>query len=124
MSGGDDFDIKALRIDPARFAAPHVPAKIRKRREQFVMMPMWWYEKLLSKPAIAGRTILVALYLLHLDWKNHGKPFNLPNGMLKYDGVSPRSKWRALTDLERRGLIIVDRRRRKSPMVRVLVVQP
>src|SRR5262249_49698574 len=118
----DLFDFKRLRIDPAKFAAAPVPAKIRKRREQFVMMPLWWYEKLLSKPAIAGRTILLALYLLHLDWKHHGKPFKLPNGMLKYDGVSRRSKWRALPDLERRGLITVERRRRKSPIVRVLVV--
>jgi hypothetical protein len=47
-----------------------------------------------------------------------------PNGMLKYDGISWKSKWRALTDLERRGLITVVRRRRKSPIVRVLVVQP
>jgi hypothetical protein len=120
----DLFDIKALRIDPAKFAAAPVPAKIRKRREQFVMMPLWWYEKLLNKPAIAGRTILLALYLLHLDWKHHGKPFKLPNGLLGYDGISRRSKWRALPDLERRGLITVERRPRKSPIIRVLVVQP
>ena len=124
MNGDDPFDIKRLGINPTKFAAPPIPAKIRRRREQFVMMPLWWYEKLLGKPAIAGRTILVAIYLLHLDWKHHGKPFKLPNGMLKYDGVSRHSKWRALPDLERRGLITVERRRRKSPIVRVLVVQP
>jgi hypothetical protein len=125
MSHSDDpIDFKALRIDPAKFAAPPIPAKIRKRREQFVMMPMWWYEKLLSKPAIAGTTILVALYLLHLDWKHHAKPFKLSNGMLEYDGISRHSKWRALTDLERRGLIIVQRRPKKSPIIRVLLVQP
>src|SRR5437764_14108651 len=120
----DPIDIKALRIDPTTFAAPPIPAKIRKRREQFVMMPMWWYEKLLSKPTIAGRTILVALYLLHLHWKHHDEPFKLPNGMLECDGISGHSKWRALADLERRGLVSVERRSSTSPILHVLVVQP
>jgi len=43
-----------------------------------------------------------------------------PNGMLGIDGVSRRSKWRALNDLERRGLITVERRPGRSPIVRLL----
>ena len=120
---GDDIWDK-LRIDPAKLAAPHVPAKIRKRREQFVMVPMWWIERLGKAPTATGTTHLVAIYILHLHWKHYGKPFKLPNGMLKYDGISRRSKWRALPDLERRGLIVVERRTRKSPIIRALVVPP
>jgi hypothetical protein len=117
MSHGDDpFDIKALRIDPAMLAKPHIPAKIRKRRDQFVMLPMQWYEKL-KNPLPTGLTCLVAWYLLHLHWKNHGKPFKLPNGMLEYDGISRQSKWRALKDLERRQLIAIERRRSRSPII-------
>ena len=132
MNGDDPFDIKRLRIDPAKFAARPVPAKIRKRREQFVMVPMWWVEKLgrcrignasCETPRATGTAHQVALHLLHLHWKHHGKPFKLPNGMLGYDGISRRSKWRTLPDLERRGLITVERRLRKSPIIRVLVVQ-
>ena len=119
----DDFWNK-LRIDPAKLAAPPVPTKIRKRREQFVQVPMWWLEKLGEPPLATGTTHQVACYLCYLDWKHHSKPFKLPNGMLEYDGISRRSKWRALADLERRGLITVERRRRKSPIIRVLVVQP
>jgi hypothetical protein len=115
----DPFDIKRLRIDPAKLAA-HVPAKIRKRRERFVMMPMWWIEKLGEAPLATGATHQVACYIVHLHWKHHGKPFKLPNGMLEYDGVSRQSKWRALPDLERRGLIKVERRPSRSPIIHLL----
>jgi hypothetical protein len=116
----DDFLAK-FRIDPVVLAAPHVPTKIRKRREQFVQVPMWWIEKLGESPLATSATHQVACYLCHLDWKHRGKPFNLPNGMLKYDGISRQSKWRALADLERRKLIIVERRRRKSPIIRMML---
>ena len=120
----DPFDIKALRIDPAKFAAPYIPAKIRKRQKQFVQVPWWWVEKLLKTPLATGTTWGVACHLLHLDWKNRGKPFKLPNGMLKYDGISRQSKWRALLDLERRGLIVVQRRPKKSPIIYVRLQPP
>ena len=97
------------------------PAKIQKRRENFVVMPMWWIEKLEGCPS--GHTMRIAVYLLHLHWKNHGQPFTLANGMLKYDGVSRQSKWRALATLEQLGLIAVDRRSGKSPTIRVHLEQ-
>jgi hypothetical protein len=115
---GDPFDLKTLRIDPATFAAPYVPAKIRKRRKEFVKLPMWWYEKL-KDPACNGSTCLVAWHLLHLHWRNRSKPIKLPNGMLEYDGISRQSKWRALADLQRRGLILIERRPKKSPLIHV-----
>ena len=60
----DEFDITKLRLDQAAFTAPPVPSKIRKRREQFVMVPMRWYENL-AKPVPTSRcTCLVALYVL------------------------------------------------------------
>jgi hypothetical protein len=119
MNDDDPFDLKRLRIDPATFSTPHVPAKIRKRREQFVMLPMWWYEKLADPVPTCRCTCLVALYVLYLNWKSGGKPFKLPNGMLAYDGISADSKWRALKDLERRGLITVEWRKKKSPIIHV-----
>jgi hypothetical protein len=117
----DPIDIKALRIDPAKLAAAPVPTKTRKRREQFVKMPMWWYEKLANPVPRCRCTCLVACYLLHLHWKNDGKPFKLANGMLAYDGISPDSKLRAVKDLERRGLITVEWRLKKSPIIHVHV---
>jgi hypothetical protein len=117
----DRYDLNKLRLDPAKFPTSYVPAKIRKRREQFVQVPMWWIEKLGESPLATGATHQVACHLCHLDWKNHGKPFKLPNGMLKFDGISRQSKWRALADLERRKLIAVQRRPSKSPIIRMML---
>jgi hypothetical protein len=121
MSLDDPFDdLSQLRIAPdgitveRRVARP--ARRIKKRRENFVMKPWPWVEKLTGAP---GKTHTVADHLLHLDWRNHHKPFELPNGMLKIDGISRASKWRALADLERRGLISIERRPRQSPIVRV-----
>jgi hypothetical protein len=121
VSRGDDFDIKALRIDPAKFAAPPIPAKIRKRRQLFAMVPMWWYEKLANPMPTCRCTCLVAWYVLHLHWKGERKPFKLANGMLAYDGISPDSKLRAIKELEQRGLITVEWRLKKSPIIHVHV---
>lgn len=115
-------DLKQHRLTPEtqammdRHRAAFVPRKIQKRQQHFVQIPMWWVERLRGAP---GQTHQVALHLLYLHWRNKG-PVKLPNGMLKIDGISRHSKWRALNDLERRGLIVVDRRHRKSPMVKVV----
>jgi hypothetical protein len=122
VSDDDPYDPKRLRVDPAKFATPYIPAKIRKRREQFVMLPMWWYDKLANPVPVCRTTCLIAWHLLYLDWKNRGKPFKLPNGTLRFDGISRFAKWRALTDLERRGLITIERRSRRSPVIHVHTV--
>jgi hypothetical protein len=92
-----------------------MPAKIRKRKEHFVMVPWTWVEKL---NGAHGQTYRLALHLLYLHWREKGAPVKLPNGMLAIDGVSRQSKWRALIDLERRGLIQVERRPSRSPIIR------
>jgi hypothetical protein len=116
----DGFDLTKFRLDQAVFSTTPVPTKIRKRREQFVQMPMWWAEALAMEPIATGSTFYLAIHLWHLDWKNHGKPFTLANGMLEYDGISRQTKWRALRDLERRGLIRVECRDRKSPIIHMV----
>lgn len=80
--------------------------------EQFVS----WFEAL---NGASGQAYRVALYLLHLRWKDGEKPIKLANGMLGIDGVSRYSKRRALEDLARRGLITVERHQRRSPVVRL-----
>lgn len=121
MPAREPFDLEALHVDPAdpsllvKRAA--VPPKILKRRDQFILVPMVWFEKLAGA---SDRTHRVALYLLHLDWKGRGEPIELANGMLRICGVSRQSKWRALADLERRGLVEIERRPRRSPVVRLM----
>jgi hypothetical protein len=115
-------DLKQHALTPEKIAAVNelraaVPRKLWKRREQFVMVPLAWAERLAGAQ---GTTYTVALHVLHWDWKHRGEPFKLGNGWFRI-GTSRYSKWRALTDLERRGLIAVERRPRKSPIVRRLI---
>jgi hypothetical protein len=110
-------NLSKLALDPK---APYVPARIRKRGEEFVMVPMRWKEVLGAKPRARNVVYDVALHVLYLHWKNHGRPFKLPNGLLRHNGIDRRAKWRALEDLERRGLIGISRRPRHTPIIQVL----
>jgi hypothetical protein len=123
----DPFDLDNLRLPPekeVRRATPRklqerrvTPRKLQKRSEQFIMMPFSWFDRL---KGASGQTYRVALSLLYLAWKAEGGPVKLANGMLAIDGVSPASKWRALADLENLGLVAVERRPGKSPLVRLV----
>jgi hypothetical protein len=102
-------------VDP--FELYREPAKLSKRRKHFIMLPFTWLERL---SGAAGQTYALALHLLYRDWKTNGAPIKLANGMLKIDGIGRTTKHRALVDLERRGLISVERRPGKSPTIRLL----
>ena len=93
------------------------PKKIQRRRRHFISVPMAWFERLAGA---SGQTYRTALYLLYLHWRGRGEPIQLANGLLKIDGVSRYSKWRALDELERRGLITIERRPRRSPIIRLI----
>jgi hypothetical protein len=118
MAGDDPYaDLKRHKATPEMLAGlAIVPRKIQKRRGQFVKVPWTWVERL---NGAGGQTYRVALCLLYLHWKANGEPIKLANGMLRIDGISRYSKWKALGDLERRGLVTVERRPRRSPLVRV-----
>jgi hypothetical protein len=116
----DPFDIENLRLPKSMIGERPaiVPRKIRKRREQFAKLPMIWWEKL---EGASGQTCRVAWYLLYQNWKAGGKPIKLANEMLTKSGIPREAKSVALRDLQRRGLIAVERRPYKSPLVTVLL---
>jgi hypothetical protein len=89
------------------------PAKYAK---SFVMVPQRWAVAL---DGASGQTWQVALLLLHLHWKEHGRPVRLSNRASWAVKIPRRSKWRSLHDLERRSLILIERRPSKAPIVRV-----
>lgn len=63
------------------------------------------------------------MHILFQHWKSSGKPAKLPNVGLAELGVGDgKTKWRALLELERLGLVEIDRRPKKSPVVTVLPV--
>jgi hypothetical protein len=68
----------------------------------------------------SGQTYRLALCLLYRHWKDRGQPIKLANGMLQIDGIPRRTKWRALRDLERRELIAIECRDRRSPIIQLL----
>jgi hypothetical protein len=107
-----------LRMDVGEVRAI-VPRKIRRRREQFVLVPGIWKERL-TKVKYAA-TYRVALHILMRDFETGGKLFTLSNGALALENVSRWQKWRALSELEAAGLVTVERCNRKTPQITVLL---
>jgi hypothetical protein len=111
-------DLKQHRLTPETLAKlAVVPRKIQRRRQQFVMVPWGWIERL-AKTASAN-TYRVAFHLLYEHWRGSGQPFLLPNGRLAMEGVTRFAKWRALAELEELGLVSVEKRPSRSPKITV-----
>lgn len=124
MRDDDPFDnIENLRIDlgdpnlKPKTAGRSKPGK--KWQRQFVRVPWLWIDRL--KASNRGSTYRLALLLLYEHWRTGGRPVRLSNVMLAGDGVARRSKWRALRELEKLGLVKVERRPRKAPVVTLSV---
>jgi hypothetical protein len=122
-----NFDISELAYVPApKTAGPEVPpgevniTPKRPGKGHFVMLPLEWMERLESARYIA--TPKVAHRLLHQSFKDRRHVIRLANGVLALKGVSRDQKWRALGELEALGLISIERRPRKSPIVTLLHV--
>lgn len=130
MIDNDPFNsLNALRIPDEQLqrfqaraqeqAAAREPSRTEKRRRHFIKVPMHWAEQLQKARYIA--TYRVAHHLLYQNWKTGGQPIQLANGVLAQAGISRRQKWRALAELEHLGLIRIERRTRKSPLIAVAV---
>ena len=121
MSPDDPYaDVKRCRLPDGMIILERrvaTPQKLQRRRRHFISVPMAWFERLAGA---SGQTYRIALCLLYLDWRARGGPIQLANGLLQVDGVSRYSKWRALDELERRGLIVIERRPRRSPIIKLL----
>jgi hypothetical protein len=111
-------DLKRHRWPDGMPAPPRRAAAPRKRRH-FIKVPDFWVERLAGARHIA--TYRVALHLLYRSWRTGGQPVVLPNSVLAMEGVARGTKWRALRELERLGLITIERRNRKAPRVAVLL---
>ena len=90
----------------------------RRPSEPFVKVPMQWAAK--AAKATKTTKALVWVWLLHKSWKAKSTTFPLPNGKLKNDGVTRFMKCRALRELEAAGLITVEWRHGKTPIVTLL----
>jgi hypothetical protein len=92
----------------------------RKSKDAFVKVPLWWAEAAAKATHTPG--MLVLIELLHRSWKAHSLTFPLSNKSLEKSGVSREIKRRVLRDLEAAGLITVERRHGRAPLVTLVVL--
>jgi hypothetical protein len=91
----------------------------RKKVEPFVKVPLVWIARA-TRATNTGRA-LVCIELLYAAWKARRPTFPLPNGRLAKLGVTRETKRRTLHDLERAGLVVVERPERKTPIVTLVL---
>jgi hypothetical protein len=132
------IDIDQYRLTPedlAAYKAPiQEPAAIPRRTKRksrpelrsqvdfpFRCLPVLWVEKL--QGARYAATWKLAAHLLEMDWKQYrkafqeGEPISLANGWLKACNLSRRGKSNGLREMRDLGLIDVQYRARKAPLV-------
>jgi hypothetical protein len=90
--------------------------KRRKREDHFIQVPLLWLEKL---DGASGQTYRLALHLAYLSWREKGGTIVLSNASARSVGVSRRTKWRALRELERRGLVHIEQQPNNSPKIKL-----
>ena len=126
MDGQDDIGIEKLRVDPALMQQVLDEQQARKSKRKgwqrlCTVVPRAWELRLLQAKRIS--TYRLAHELLYLHWYGKGKPVTVSSKVAKAVKISARSKWEALAELERLGLIEVHRKPRKSPRVVLLHTQ-
>jgi hypothetical protein len=111
-----DLLLPSGALTPEQRVESSAPRVRKRKKQQFVMVPLAWLDRL---DGATGQTYRVALLLLYEGWKANTDTVKLGNRMPGFNGVSRYSKWRALAELERRGLVRVERRPKRSPVVRL-----
>jgi hypothetical protein len=125
------FNIRDLALTDEQVRSLNEMAAERKRREgkaappaqdkkgRVVVVPFSWRQRLKGRKHWA--TWDVVHHLFHLDWKAGGRPFKVTNPGLAEWGVSRGAKTVVLASLEAAGLIRMEGRDGRSPMVTILV---
>jgi hypothetical protein len=122
---GDPFDLANLRLTPEAAAAmgraaaaKQARTQPKRQRQQFVMVPWSWIKRL--KDARLPASHMIGYLILYQHWKTGGQPVSVTTVALRPLGVTRWAKWRALKELERLGLIRVQRNPRRAPLATIL----
>jgi hypothetical protein len=119
------IDIEKLRVDPALMQQVLEQQARKSKRKAWqrlcTVVPREWELRLLGAKRIS--TYRLAIELLYLHWYGKGKPVAVTSRVARAANISASSKWNALEELERLGLIEVDRKPRKAPRAVVLHTQ-
>ena len=112
--------------DPKLLRLPALPERTRSGRGaspapgKFIMGPIdvpW-----VRQAAQLGVTaLLVGLALWHLKGLRSANTFIVSNLMVREWGIQPDAKTRALRKLEKAGLISIERRGKRSPLVSLII---
>ncbi|MET4514305.1 hypothetical protein [Bradyrhizobium sp. I1.7.5] len=113
----DEVDLEGMRVDPELLQQG--PPKVERGwRRVMTQVPRHWELTLLKAKRIS--TYRLGLELLYLGWHGKGAPIAVTGHLAKFVGLSDRSKWNALRELEQLKLIEIVCRTRKSPSVTLL----
>ena len=99
-----------LDIEPRSDLSPRQP---KKWRRHYVRLPWGWIDRLQAAKRVS--TWRLAVWIVYEHWRSGGQPIVLSNVLSKAEGLSRRSKWRALTELENLGLVQVKRHHGRAP---------
>jgi hypothetical protein len=115
----DEIDFqRAQNVVAISKARPKKRKKAEKASEPFVQVPLWWIE--MAAQRAKSPATLVLIELLYAAWKAKSPTFPLPNARLQKMGTSREMKRRVLHRLERNGVIMVERKPHKTPVVTLI----
>ena len=112
------MDEEPWRVRRLRELEAAAPVKRKRKVEPFVQIPLWWLEA--AAKATRSPTTLVLAELWRLRWKTKRATFPLPNARLRRLGVDRKAKVRDLAKLERAGLIALEWKHGKTPVVTLI----
>jgi hypothetical protein len=123
MDDRENFSIENLRVGQELMQQAMLEQQARKSKRKgwqrlCTVLPREWELRLLEAKRIS--TYRLAIELLYLHWYGKGKPITVSSKVARAVKISATSKWEALKELERSGLIVVDRKARKAPRVVLL----
>jgi hypothetical protein len=99
--------------DPPALAA-RISKRAKKAEEAFVIIPLWWVRRASEDCGKYGPpNVQVCVELFYRGWVAKGKSFVMP----KVGGVGKSVKIRSLRALEEAGLITVEWRPGRSPII-------
>jgi hypothetical protein len=121
----DAFDLDGLRLAPE--VAAQIGKKPSKKQDGGQAGRTEPFLQISHKAILAGSEVLrgtkqflVWLYLFHRVWADKSRTVALANQTLSNWGVGRREKYKALRQLEAAGLISVEWRQRRSPLVTLI----
>jgi hypothetical protein len=106
----------------AKAAEETSPKRMPKaRQEPFIQISMKQLDKLMHHRTNSKDYVGIFFVLCFESFRHHGRAFILPSDKLaEIGGFSLRTQQRAITYLEKAGLILVERVNRKSPVIRLV----